>query len=157
MHLLFLLWINKYRLFHTYQGSINTGYTRWCIDRLEGVARWPINTSPSVSSILLVGRHELADLYHGNQWHHLTCIMATYDVTTSYCHSTCSSLAVDVHVLIAMAKRRGKEKNVESDDMEDFQPSTNNTVFIPINAEVFILFMSVVGGGVYWRAVFNYS
>ena len=28
------------------------------------------------------------------------------------------------------------------------------TVFIPINAVVFILFKSVVGGGVYWRAVF---
>ena len=31
------------------------------------------------------------------------------------------------------------------------------TVFIPINAAAFILFKPVVGGGVYWRAVFNYS
>ena len=27
------------------------------------------------------------------------------------------------------------------------------TVFIPINAVAFILFKSVVGGGIYWRAV----
>ena len=30
-------------------------------------------------------------------------------------------------------------------------------VFIPINVAAFILFKSVVGGGVYWRAAFNYS
>ena len=35
-----------------------------------------------------------------------------------------------------------------------YNNSKQLTVFIPINAAAFIPFVSVVGGGVYWRAVY---
>ena len=50
--------------------GVYTGYTRWCVDSPKGVVRGPICTSSSASRILPVCRHDITDLYHGNQWCH---------------------------------------------------------------------------------------